>query len=225
MSWLQSWIFDLRSRPFVLSAVAFLFVTFLVYFEITAGLDRDVVLLAYESTGNPTVDFLMQSATESGDSFYMLGFGVLMLILKRTRRIGITLMILIVISTLVTGYVKCGVDRDRPSLEYEEVSFPVALSRDTFALFCEGGFVASYPSGHAARTMIFAIILGYVLSERFPRGAYLMFLYPALVSVSRIYVLQHYPMDIVGGLMLGVMLSGVLAKKTKLHKFFNRSIT
>ena len=202
----------------------FLLVTFAVYFDVTASFDHGIIMHAHESAGNPVLDLLMQSITESGDSFYMLAFGILMLIIKKTRRIGITLMILIVISTLLTGYVKCGVDRDRPSLEYEGVSFPVNLSRDTFALFCEGGFNASYPSGHAARTMIFAIVLGYVLSERFPRGAYLLLLYPALVSVSRIYVLQHYPMDILGGLILGMMLSGVLAKKTGLHKLFGRSM-
>lgn len=221
---MQNWIFDMRSRPFVLSAAAFLFVTFLVYFDITDAFDQSVVLFAYESVGNPAVDLLMQSITETGDTFYMFGFGILMLVIKKTRRVGIALMILIVLSTLLTGYVKCGVDRDRPPHEYEGVPFPVEISRDTFALFCEGGYGASYPSGHAARTMIFAIITGYVLSERFPRGAYLMFLYPALVSVSRIYVLQHYPMDIAGGLILGVMLSGVLAKRTKLYKFFKRSV-
>ena len=203
----------------------FLLVTFAVYFDVTASFDHGLIMYAHESAGNPVLDMLMQLITESGDSFYMLAFGILILIIKKTRRIGITLMILIVISTLLTGYVKCGVDRDRPSFEYEGVSFPVNLSRDTFALFCEGGFNASYPSGHAARTMIFAIVLGYVLSERFPRGAYLLLLYPALVSVSRVYVLQHYPMDILGGLILGMMLSGVLAKKTGLHKLFGRSIT
>ena len=222
---MQNWIFDMRSRTFVLLTGAFFLVSGLVYFDVTAPLDYSVVLLASESVGNPGVDLFMQIITESGDTFYMLGFGILMLIIKKTRRIGITLMILIVISTLVTGYVKCGVDRDRPPFEYEGASFPVTLSRDTFALFCEGGFVASYPSGHAARTMIFAIILGFALSDRFPRGAYLMFLYPALMSVSRIYVLQHYPMDIVGGVILGVMLSGVLAKRTKLHRIFGRSVT
>ena len=203
----------------------FLLVTLAVYFDVTASFDHGLIMYAHESAGNPVLDMLMQLITESGDSFYMLAFGILILIIKKTRRIGITLMILIVISTLLTGYVKCGVDRDRPSFEYEGVSFPVNLSRDTFALFCEGGFNASYPSGHAARTMIFAIVLGYVLSERFPRGAYLLLLYPALVSVSRVYVLQHYPMDILGGLILGMMLSGVLAKKTGLHKLFGRSIT
>ncbi len=221
---MQSWIFDIRSRPFVLSAAAFLAVTALVYSGATESLDRGAVEIAHEAAGDPVVDLVMQYVTESGDSFYMLGFGILVLAIKKTRRIGITLMILIVLSTLLTGYVKCGVDRAMPPLEYEGVPFPVELSRDTFALFCEGGYAASYPSGHAARTMIFAIILGYALSERFPRGAYLMFLYPALVSVSRVYVLEHYPMDILGGLVLGMMLSGVLAKRTKLYKFFGRSV-
>jgi undecaprenyl-diphosphatase len=132
-------------------------------------------------------------------------------------------MILIVLSTLLTGYIKCGVDRDRPDFDYVGVSFPVDISRDTFALFCEGGFNASYPSGHAARSMIFGIILGYALSERFPRGAYLLLLYPILVSISRVYVFQHYPMDVIGGAILGVMLAGVMAKRTKLYKIFEKS--
>ena len=77
---------------------------------------------------------IMQYITESGDAFYMMGFGILMLIIPKTRRIGITLMILIVISTLLTGYIKCGIDRDRPDFEFEGVEFPVEISRDTFAL-------------------------------------------------------------------------------------------
>ena len=101
----------------------------------------------------------------------------------------------------------------------------VPVSKDTFALFCEGGYDASYPSGHAARSMIFAIILGYALSERFPRGAYLMFLYPILISLSRLYVLEHYPMDVIGGTVIGVMLAGVMAKRTKLYNIFDKSKT
>jgi undecaprenyl-diphosphatase len=155
----------------------------------------------------------------------MLAFGILLLIVPKTRRIGITLMILIVISTLLTGYIKCGVDRDRPDFEYEGSPFPVEISRDTYALFCEGGANASYPSGHAARSMIFGIILGYALSERFPRGAYLLFLYPVMISLSRIYVLQHYPMDVIGGAVIGVMLAGVMAKRTQLYKIFDLSKT
>ena len=195
----------------------------LVYFHITESFDQSIISVTANNVGNPSLDLIMQIITESGDTIWMLGFGILILLIKKTRRVGITLMILIVLSTLLTGYIKCGVDRDRPDFDYEGAPFPVKISRDTFALFCEGGSSASYPSGHAARAMIFGIVLGYALSERFPRGAYLLFLYPLLVSISRVYVLQHFPMDVIGGTILGVMLAGVLAKRTKLYKIFEKS--
>jgi undecaprenyl-diphosphatase len=197
----------------------------LVYFHITDSFDNLVISSVADIVGNTSLDIVMQIITESGDTIWMLGFGILMLLIKKTRRIGITLMILIVLSTLLTGYIKCGIDRDRPDFDYEGTSFPVKISRDTFALFCEGGYDASYPSGHAARAIIFGIILGYALSERFPRGAYLMLLYPLLVSISRVYVLQHFPMDVIGGTILGVMLAGVMAKRTKLYQIFEKSKT
>ena len=222
---MQNWIFDIRSRSFVLLTILFLILSSLVYFGVTDSFDQSVVLFFSENVGNPTLDTIMQYVTESGEVLWMLAFGILMLVIPKTRRIGITLMILIVISTLLTGYIKCGIDRDRPDFDYVGTPFPVEISRDTYALFCEGGFDASFPSGHAARSMIFGIILGYALSERFPRGAYLLFLYPVMISISRIYVLQHYPMDVIGGTIIGIMLAGVLAKRTKLYKLFDKSKT
>lgn len=222
---MQNWIFDIRSRSFVLLTILFLIITALVYFGITESFDQSVILFFSENVGNPTLDLIMQYVTESGEAVWMLAFAILILIIRKTRRIGITLMILIVLSLLLTGYIKCGVDRDRPDFEYDGAPFPVPISQDTFALFCEGGYDASFPSGHAARSMIFAIIFGYVLSERYPRGAYLLLLYPAMISLSRIYVLQHYPMDVIGGAIIGIMLAGVMAKKTKLYQYFGKSKT
>lgn len=220
---MQNWIFDIRSRTFVLLVISFVIVTMLVYFHITESFDQFIISFVADHVGNPYLDIVMQIITESGDTTYMLGFGILMLLIKKTRRVGITLMILIVLSTLLTGYIKCGVDRDRPDFVYEGAPFPVPISRDTFALFCEGGPSASYPSGHATRAIIFGVVLGYALSERFPRGSYLLLLYPILISISRVYVLQHFPMDVIGGTILGVMLAGVMAKRTKLYKIFEKS--
>ena len=222
---MQKWFFDLRSRPFVLLVIAFIFVTILVQFEITAQFDESVAEYFQSILGNPGLDLLMESITEAGNVYYMLGFGMILLIIRKTRRIGITIMILLVIATLLTGYIKCGVDRDRPNLEFTGTPFLFELSQDTYALFCEGGLNASYPSGHAARATIIGIVLGFSLSGLFPRGCYLLLLYPILMSISRVYVLQHFPMDVIGGAILGVLLAGVIGKKTKLDKIPKNSKT
>ena len=104
---MQNWIFDIRSRSFVLLVILFVIVSMLVYFQITEGFDQLIISSVAGNVGNPSLDIIMQIITESGDSFYMLSFGVLMLLIKKTRRVGITLMILIVLSTLLTGYIKC----------------------------------------------------------------------------------------------------------------------
>ena len=220
---MQNWIFEIRSRPFFLLALLFVIVTIIVHSEITKEFDQSTIIYFDSISGDPGFDLLMQSITEIGDLIYMLIFGIALIIIKKTRRIGITIMILLVISTILVGYIKCGVDRDRPDIEFSGTPFPIPLERDTFALFCEGGSNASYPSGHAARAVIFAIILGYSLSERFPRGCYLLLIYPFLMSISRVYVLQHFPMDVIGGTILGILLAGALAQKTKLYKLFEKS--
>ena len=217
---MQKWIFDIRSRPFFVLVLVFLFVTFLVYSKITQQFDESIVSFFHSIAGNSILDLFMQSVTEAGDVFYMLVFAALLVIIKKTRRIGVVLLILLVLTTILTGYIKCGVDRERPQLPFSGTQFPIDISQDTFSLFCEGGANASFPSGHASRATVFGILFGFILSQRFPRGCYLILLYPILMSISRVYVLQHFPMDVIGGAILGTMLTGVIIKRTKLQKIF-----
>ncbi len=217
---MQNWIFDIRSRPFVLLITAFVLVSLLVLFEVTKEFDQAVSDYFHSIAGNYALDLFMESITEIGDVFYMLIFSISLIIIRRTRKIGIALMILLVLSTLITGYVKCGVDRDRPELEFSGNPFILDLSADTFSLFCDGGFNASYPSGHVGRATVFGVILAFVLSERFPRGCYLLLLYPILMSLSRMYLMEHFPMDVIGAGILGVLLAGVMGQKTKLYSIF-----
>ena len=156
---MQYWIFPIRSRATVVLAAAFVLMTLTVMSGVLNGMDRAAAAAAQDISGNDVWDLTVQLITETGDIWYMLILGVLLIVIRRTRKVGITLMIFLVVSTILAGYIKCGVDRDRPEAMYDSIQLPVEISRDTFALFCEGGYAASYPSGHALRSVGIAILL------------------------------------------------------------------
>ena len=218
---MQNILFGIRSRPFVILLALFLICTFIALSESTYESEKQFMKSVQKSSGSPTIDYAVWLLTESGNVFVMLPFSIILLIIRKTRKIGMILLILLVISTILTGYLKCGVDRERPFLDWLGSELPFDVEPDSFSLFCEGrSWTAGFPSGHAARSMMFAFLMVYVLSEKFPRGVHLIWLYPIMMSFSRIYVLQHYPLDVIGGSILGILLAGYVSKRLKLDDIF-----
>lgn len=223
---MNNWVFDVRSRPFFLLIGLFALVTLFASYGTATQADTALSNVAYNiGNKNNTLDLIMELTTEFGDVYYMLGFGILLLVIRRTRRIGLSIMISLVIVTIITGYAKCAIDRDRPELEYLGGALSIEPSPDTFSLFCDGGYNSSYPSGHAARAAVFGLILGVSLYRSIGAPAYLLLLYPILVSVSRVYILHHFPTDVVGGVILGFLIAGIISKKTRLHEPYQDSKT
>ena len=182
---MQNILFGIRSRPFILLTILFLICTFVALSGSTFEAEKQFMTNIQKSAGNPSIDYTIWLLTESGNVFVMLPFSIVLLIIRKTRRIGMILLILLVVSSILTGYLKCGVDRDRPFLDWLGSELPFEVEPDSFSLFCEGrSWTAGFPSGHAARSAMFAFVLVYVLSEKFPRGVHLIWLYPILMSFS-----------------------------------------
>ena len=218
---MQNILFGIRSRTFFILLSIFVICTLIALSQSTLESEKQFMTNIQKSAGNPSIDYAVWLLTESGNVFVMLPFSILLLIIRKTRRIGMILLILLVLSSILTGYIKCGVDRDRPFLDWLGSELPFEVEPDSFSLFCEGrSWTAGFPSGHTARSAMFAFVMVYVLSEKFPRGAHLIWIYPILMSFSRIYVLQHYPLDVIGGFILGILLAGYVSKRLKLDEIF-----
>ncbi|HET8720050.1 MAG TPA: phosphatase PAP2 family protein [Candidatus Nitrosotenuis sp.] len=219
---MQNWLFDVRSRPFLILSIAFIVMALLVHNQVTKDFDTNTLLAFQSIAGNHTVDVIMWIVTEIGDVRWLMLFSIVLLIIRPTRRTGLILLLSLVAGTIATGYIKGYlVANDSPNLEFLGTKLPSDVGKDTFVL----GTGGSFPSGHATRASMTALIIGYALSRRFPKGCYLIWIFPIVEAISRLYVLQHFPMDVFGGFVFGILMAGIIGRKLKLVEIFRKSQT
>ena len=89
------------------------------------------------------------------------------------------------------------IGRDRPPLVYPEPKALVSVPH-----------TGAFPSGHASSAFACAAVLAWAS----PRLRVPALVLAAAIAWSRVYVGVHWPLDVLGGAVLGVLVSTVLLK-------------
>lgn len=176
----------------------FLVTTILVFSQITQGADAELALAINHTASSASFTALMVFFSDYGREYFWIPIVAAMLLLgnRDTKLLAIELGALFVAGIVAGEILKFVAYRARP---YEVVSGIVRrLPIDTDS---------SFPSGHALIVSIGATFA--VARFRYRVVSLLLVVEAALVCYSRIYTGMHYPLDVVGGVFLGIGIVGV----------------
>lgn len=122
-----------------------------------------------------------------------------LLIWKQYRIVGLTAgASLLSEAVLVNGLIKNIVARERPYIVDERLLMLGSVPVDY-----------SFPSGHTGSAFAVATVILLCMPRRYGIIAVVL---SAFIAYSRVYNAVHYPMDVLGGMVIGIF-TGVLASK------------
>ena len=209
-----------RSMHFVALVIAFAAFSALVASGATFAADDAVSRYFKSSHGNASLDAAMIIITSMGDVTTLFILGIILTIIRRTRKAGMIFLIALVVIVVLVMYLKPLIGRHTPPYTFEpalQLPADFSLENDSLAPFAAG---FGYPSGHASRATALAFIIGFGIYQKSRKAGYLIWAFPVIIGITRLYVMQHYPTDIIGGFLLGGIVSVVLANAMRLDQPF-----
>ena len=151
----------------------------------------------FQTLHTPFLDKIMVFITRLGDAgIIWIVLSIVLLLIPKTRKSGVVMVAALVVDVILCNIVlKNLVARTRPYDVNTGVHLLVAKLHDY-----------SFPSGHTAAS--FASVTALYLAGEKKLWKFALVL-ACLIAISRLYLYVHYPTDVLGGILFGVI-SGYL---------------
>ncbi len=153
------------------------------------------------------LDKLMVLLTRlADDGIVWIVLALALICFKQTRKMGITLGVALLLGLVVGNLALKNIfARERPYTVNPNVTMLVEKLKDY-----------SFPSGHT-RCCFESGMAMYLCDKRFGKVAFVL---GGFIAFSRLYLYMHYPTDVIGGVILG-LINGVIAFiiVDKIYKF------
>lgn len=164
-----------------------------------------MLLFIQENIRNPYLDPIFKAITHMGDGgIIWIVLTLIMLCFKKTRYAGICSGIaLLGVFFFNNQLLKKLFNRTRP---YETINDLICIVSPAVD--------ASFPSGHTCTGFAFVAATYGLVQKKY---SYFLLLLASLIAFSRLYVGIHYPTDVLGGVVVGILI-GLLAKQITKRK-------
>lgn len=214
---------NLQKMSFLIKNNKSFFIPFLIYIIfgllILLATQRGDVVLFLNKLHNPFLDFLFKYFTMLGEGYYFL---VIIIIMGLFRvKYFFQGFVLFSFSGLIATYLKNIFDEPRP-LAYFGKSYTLQFvdGVDVFSWL-------SFPSGHSISAFTIFLFFSFHVERSFYK--FIFFCLALLVAISRMYLVQHFFVDVYYGAIIGVICTTLMYTYidncTKLNnsKWYNKS--
>ena len=218
-----TWLIEIRSIQLAVLAIIFVALTIAVALHLTSSIDNFVYIYFKSVYRSTNVDAVMIAATSFGDVSTLLIIAVVLTIIRRTRKMGMIFLTIIVVTAILVMYIKPIIGRPGPPYKFE----PTLRLPEHFIIEDDSIMPSvrnfSYPSNHLAIATSFAFIIGFRLNRTSRILGSIIWSFPILIAITKLYIMQHYLTDVISGSMLGVVVSIMLSNMMGLDKPFSMS--
>ncbi|WP_421944227.1 phosphatase PAP2 family protein [Pedobacter sp.] len=143
------------------------------------------------------LDIFFRIITNLGDGILCIAFGIVLFLFKRKKK-ATTLLLAYSSSSILAQVAKRVFDLPRPRLLLEQMNVQYL----NFVPDVDVHNYHSFPSGHTTSAFALATVLVLIYKKR--KFSLPCILLAILVGYSRIYLAQHFPIDVFFGIILGV---------------------
>lgn len=145
----------------------------------------------------PALDLVFRALTFLGDGIFIIAAALILFFMKR-KKLSILIATSYAFSGLIVQILKNAFPADRPKLYFENHHIQYEYFLNNITLHT----INSFPSGHTASVFAMAASLAFMSKKKYTPMLYL--LAAILVAYSRIYLGQHFPVDVAAGTVIGV---------------------
>jgi membrane-associated phospholipid phosphatase len=189
---------SLNKKNFITAVVlALLLSVTLLFFSYNLG--KENLFLLLNTDAKSVADIFFVAFTFGGDGLIWLPVLLITLFILKRKDAVVLLTVSFIFSTIFTQGIKNFVFPDEPR--------PVKAITDNSLIHIVGGVdvhsFGSFPSGHTATAFCIYFLFCLLLSKRW--WIITGFIYAAMVGYSRIYLAQHFPLDVAAGIIVAVI--------------------